>query len=121
MRFPLATLRVGQQRCVNFEARSVLVCRTAGGIFAIENKCPHAEFPLAGGKLVEDTIRCPTHGAKFDLHTGKPLTNPRLGSVKAYKTEIDGDFVTLSLPDCGPDCGPDFGPDCGPDHGQDHV
>jgi 3-phenylpropionate/trans-cinnamate dioxygenase ferredoxin subunit len=103
MRIPLATLRVGQQRCVNFDGRSVLVCRTDGGVFAIENKCSHAEFPLSGGKIANDTIRCPTHGARFDLHTGKSLTNPRLAPVRIYQAQIDGDYATLSSEDCPQD------------------
>jgi 3-phenylpropionate/trans-cinnamate dioxygenase ferredoxin subunit len=95
MKLPLASLRVGQQRCVNFDSRSVLLCRTANGIFAIENKCPHAEFPLFGGVVADDTIRCPTHGSKFDLTTGQPLTNPRLAPAKTYRVSIDGEFLIL--------------------------
>ena len=95
MRIPLASLRIGQQRCVAFEGASVLICRTEGGVFAIENQCPHAQFPLAGGAVVSETIRCPTHGAKFDLRTGAPLTNPRLAPVRTFGVTLDGDCVTL--------------------------
>jgi 3-phenylpropionate/trans-cinnamate dioxygenase ferredoxin subunit len=100
MKIALATLRVGQQRCVNFDSRSVLVCRTEAGVFAVENRCSHAEFPLAGGKVSDEAIRCPTHGAKFDLRTGKPLTNPRIGPIKTYRVEIDGDHATLLPEEC---------------------
>jgi len=101
MKIPIASLRVGQQRCYAFDSRSVLVCRTESGFFAIENRCPHAEFPLFGGSIVQDIIRCPTHGAKFELKTGRPTTNLRLSPVKTYRLTVEGEFVALSLPESG--------------------
>jgi 3-phenylpropionate/trans-cinnamate dioxygenase ferredoxin subunit len=101
MRIPIATLRVGQQRCVNLGAQSVVVCRTESGVHAFENRCPHAEFPLSGGQIVQDAIRCPTHGAKFDVRTGQPLTNPRLAPLRRFRVEVDGDFAVLSAEEPG--------------------
>ncbi len=98
MKLPLATFPLGKQRCVQLEGSSVLVCRTESAIFAVENRCPHAEFPLMGGAIKDGAIRCPTHGAKFDLRTGEPLTNKRLAPVKVYSVEVQGDWVLLDEP-----------------------
>ena len=95
MKFPIAWLPVGQQRCVNFDSTLVLVCRTGSGVFAVENKCPHAEFPLFGGPVTGDIIRCPGHGAQFDLKTGKPISNSRLSPLKIYPVAIEEDCVRL--------------------------
>ena len=99
MRIPLASLRLEQPRCVNFDGTSVLVCRTESGVYAIENLCSHREFPLSGGPVVRDLIICPVHGASFDLRTGKPQTNPNLAPVKAYPVMLDGDFAVLGVPE----------------------
>ena len=97
MRIPRASLPIGQQRCVQFDATTVLLCRTESGIFAIENVCSHSEFPLFGGSVADGVITCPVHGAKFDLKTGISITNKRLSPVRTYAVEVDGDFATLSL------------------------
>jgi nitrite reductase/ring-hydroxylating ferredoxin subunit len=95
MKLPLASLRVGQQRCVNLGSKVVLVCRTEGGVFAVENRCPHYESALFGGALSGETIRCPMHGAKFDLRTGESLTSKGLGPVKTFAVTIEDDFVVI--------------------------
>lgn len=99
MKWPLATFPIGKQRCVQFQSSSVLVCRTETDIFAIENRCPHAEFPLLGGAIKDGVIRCPTHGAKFNLRTGAPLTNRRLAPVKVFTVEVQDDWVILGEPE----------------------
>jgi nitrite reductase/ring-hydroxylating ferredoxin subunit len=99
MKWPLATFPIGKQRCVQFQSLSVLVCRTESGIFAVENRCPHAQFPLLGGIIKDGAIRCPTHGAKFDLRSGEPLTNRRLDPVTVFPVTIEDDWVILGAPE----------------------
>jgi len=77
----------------------VLVCRTESGIFAVENRCPHAEFPLLGGAVKDGVIRCPTHGAKFDLRSGESLTNLRLAPVRVFSVTVEEDWVILGAPE----------------------
>ena len=95
MKLPLASLRVGQQRCVNLGTTVVLVCRTEGGVFAVENRCSHYESALFGGALSGETIRCPVHGAKFDLRTGESLTNKGLHPVRTFAVTIEDDVITI--------------------------
>jgi len=51
----------------------VLITRAKGQLCAIENKCPHLGLPLAKGEIDDGTIRCPWHGSRFDLCSGKNL------------------------------------------------
>lgn len=95
MKIPLASLPPGRQRCFSFAGTSVLVLRTESGIFAVENVCPHSEFPLLGGSVADGIITCPVHGARFDLRTGEPLVNKRLDSLKLYSVSVEGDFAVL--------------------------
>ena len=44
--------------------------------FAIENRCPHQNLPLADGPITNDTITCPFHGAVFSLKTGEVKVQP---------------------------------------------
>jgi len=39
-------------------------------VFAFGNKCPHYGAPLSKGVLKNGKIRCPWHGAAFDITNG---------------------------------------------------
>jgi nitrite reductase/ring-hydroxylating ferredoxin subunit len=88
----------GGQQTVQVGATRVLVCREAdtGTIWALQDECPHAFQPLAGGRIRGGTIQCPKHGARFDLRTGEPLNAISPRSIHVYAVRIDGDSVLVS-------------------------
>ena len=63
----------GPSRVVDAGGQSVIVARTAKGLCAVLNRCPHLGLPLAGGKIEGDTITCPFHMSSFDLCSGENL------------------------------------------------
>src|ERR1051325_2466744 len=74
----------------------VLVARRGEELFAIGATCTHYGGPLAKGLLVDCTVRCPWHHARFDLRNGKAIAAPALNNVACYKIEKRGErfFVT---------------------------
>jgi 3-phenylpropionate/trans-cinnamate dioxygenase ferredoxin subunit len=73
-----AELGEGKSIAVDVEGRSILVCRSDGRLFAVENRCSHNQSRLEGGKLRHGVIICPLHGARFRLVTGE-CVNGALG------------------------------------------
>ena len=56
------------------DGRQYLVLRTAEGIFACTNRCPHEGYPLSEGVLTEGhVLTCNWHNWKFDLASGETL------------------------------------------------
>src|SRR6059058_241075 len=74
----------------------VLVARRGDELFAIGATCTHYGGPLAKGLMVDCTVRCPWHHARFDLRTGEAIAAPALNDVACYKIEKRGElcFVT---------------------------
>jgi NADPH-dependent 2,4-dienoyl-CoA reductase/sulfur reductase-like enzyme/nitrite reductase/ring-hydroxylating ferredoxin subunit len=74
----------------------VLVARRGEELFAIGATCTHYGGPLAKGLMVDCTVRCPWHHARFDLRTGEAIAAPALNSVPCYSIEKRGErfFVT---------------------------
>src|SRR5205809_6211157 len=74
----------------------VLVARRGNELFAIDATCTHYGGPLAKGLMVDCTVRCPWHHARFDLRTGEAIAAPALNNVACYKIDKRGDqfFVT---------------------------
>lgn len=61
--FRIAKLDLGE--------KSLCVVRLEEGLFAINNRCPHAGAQLHhGGCNKRGIVTCPLHGYKFDVKTG---------------------------------------------------
>src|SRR5438270_1693501 len=75
---------------------AVLVARRGDELFAIGATCTHYGGPLAKGLMVDCTVRCPWHHARFDLRTGEAIAAPALSDVACYKIEKRGErfFIT---------------------------
>ena len=69
-------LAPGDLRAFEAGERRVLLCNVAGEYFALENRCPPAEVPLAGGRLEGAVLECPRHGGKLDVRDGSPQQLP---------------------------------------------
>ena len=50
--------------------RPILVVYDRGGIFALDNRCPHMGFPLDRGSVEDGILTCHWHHARFDLASG---------------------------------------------------
>jgi nitrite reductase (NADH) small subunit/3-phenylpropionate/trans-cinnamate dioxygenase ferredoxin subunit len=66
----LADLPPGRGLCVRIRGREIGLYRVGERVYAMENACPHAGYPLHEGELDGCSIVCPGHGWTFDLATG---------------------------------------------------
>ncbi|MCH9014444.1 MAG: non-heme iron oxygenase ferredoxin subunit [Gemmatimonadetes bacterium] len=81
------------------DGSQVCLARAEGDVFAVEDRCSHAEFPLSEGEVCgEFQIECALHGATFDLRTGEALTEPAEEKLKTYEVKVEngGIFVANS-------------------------
>jgi NADPH-dependent 2,4-dienoyl-CoA reductase/sulfur reductase-like enzyme/nitrite reductase/ring-hydroxylating ferredoxin subunit len=77
----------------------VLVAKRGDELFAIGATCTHYGGPLAEGLMVDCTVHCPWHHARFDLRTGEAIAAPALNNVACYSIEKRGErfFVTAKI------------------------
>ena len=54
------------------------IARTATGLIALPDRCPHRFSPLSAGCVVGETLRCAYHGYRFDAE-GRCVEIPALG------------------------------------------
>lgn len=72
---------------------NVLLARRNGRLFALSAKCTHYGGPLHEGLVVDDTVRCPWHHARFRLSTGAAVGAPALSPVGCWRVEAAEDRV----------------------------
>ena len=50
--------------------KTILLVKSEGGFYALGAKCTHYGAPLVKGNVANGHVRCPWHGACFNLETG---------------------------------------------------
>ena len=94
-----AELPPGGKKLVDLEGRAIAVFNVEGRYYAIDDVCTHDGGPLAEGDLDGAEIRCPRHGARFDVRTGKALCFPAIEPVDTHAVEVRGDEIYVAIED----------------------
>ena len=68
-----ADVRDGTLTRVKHEGTVYLLTKVGDDYYAMEDRCPHLGLSMARGEVSEGTIRCPWHGSRFDVCTGKNI------------------------------------------------
>jgi 3-phenylpropionate/trans-cinnamate dioxygenase ferredoxin subunit len=84
-------------REVEIDGRSILICRTQGAWYALDNVCTHACAKLHEGRLRGFKIICPLHGASFDCRSGAVLAPPAVQALKAHSIRVVGDHLEVAI------------------------
>lgn len=88
-------IKTNQLVTLNVSSKQVALTRTEKGLFAVNASCPHQGGPLGDGEICDEQIRCPWHGYKFALKTGRGIGNDDL--VETLKVrETDGKIEVLA-------------------------
>jgi len=87
----------GGKKLVEIDGRAIAVFNVDGTFYAIDDVCTHDGGPLAEGDLEGNEIRCPRHGARFDVRTGAALSFPAIEPVETHRTELRGDEVYVAV------------------------
>ena len=94
----LDELKDGGARRFDVEGRRIAVVRIGDSVYAIGDRCSHADYSLSEGEVDPDakTLECWKHGSTFDLRTGEPETLPATQPVPVYSVSVrDGDVVLV--------------------------
>jgi 3-phenylpropionate/trans-cinnamate dioxygenase ferredoxin subunit len=95
----LDDLTDGGARRFDVDGRSLAVVRIGDDVYAIGDRCSHANISLSEGDVHcdERELECWKHGSTFSLVTGEPQSLPATRPVPVYEVTVaDGD-VTVEL------------------------
>ena len=90
------SLENGKAVHVDVEGVPVAVVRIDDEVFAVHDRCSHADVRLSDGLVWCETkqIECIRHGSAFSLESGHPDTLPATQPVAVYSVSVtDGEVV----------------------------
>jgi len=77
--------------------RPIAVFKADDGFFAIEDKCPHGDWPLSEGYFDGRLVECSLHMAKFCVRTGKVCAPPAVRDLNVFPVRVEGERVLIDL------------------------
>ncbi len=85
--------------------KEVLLANVDGSYYAINNECTHAGGSLAQGVPEGNIVRCPRHGVRFDVKTGKAVGEAKIGFIKmkvkdeeSCMVKVEGTDILVGIP-----------------------
>jgi 3-phenylpropionate/trans-cinnamate dioxygenase ferredoxin subunit len=94
----LSDLEPGTARRFDAAGHRVCVVRIGDDVYAIGDRCSHADVSLSEGEVLADEleIECWKHGSTFDLKTGEPQSLPATKPVPVYEVRVvDGEVEVV--------------------------
>jgi 3-phenylpropionate/trans-cinnamate dioxygenase ferredoxin subunit len=90
---------VNSSKLVEIDNIRIALFNLNGEFYAIEDVCTHDGGPLVEGEIVNGhEVRCPRHGARFDIRTGAALSLPAFEPTIAYDVYIQGQDLLIESP-----------------------
>jgi len=94
---PTDEVAPGEVKQYQVEGRPVALCNVDGELYAFEDVCTHQFAHLSEGGLEGGQIKCPLHGAKFDVKTGAAKSLPAVKAVPTHEVKVEDGIVYVAL------------------------
>jgi len=91
----------GTMRRVYLRGRRILLANVAGRICAVDDTCTHEEASLSTGVLRGELVKCPLHGSRFNVCTGKALEEPAEEDLRTYPVRLEGERILVGMSEAG--------------------
>ncbi len=98
----LADLPDGRGIRVDYGEHRIAVFRVGDAVYALGDRCSHAEASLSEGEVFGLDVECPRHGSEFSLETGEPDSLPATKPVPVYEVIVEGGNAVLVIEDGDP-------------------
>ena len=67
-------------------------------VVAVHNTCTHQQQALNEGHLQDDdSLVCPAHNSRFDLHTGEAIGIPAVDPIPVYACKIEDGEIWVDV------------------------
>ncbi|MBC8156838.1 Rieske 2Fe-2S domain-containing protein, partial [Armatimonadetes bacterium] len=68
----------GHMKHVEINGKEIAIANVDGKFYAFSDRCSHMNARLSRGNIDQGVVTCPFHAAKFDVTSGKKISEPVL-------------------------------------------
>ena len=90
-------LAPGKMMRVEIAGRRILLANVGGRLYATADTCTHEDASLSGGSLRGEFVKCPLHGSRFNVCTGRVMEEPAEEDLQTYPVRVEGDDILIGL------------------------
>ena len=92
-------LAPGAMKRIDVRGRRILLANVDGRLCAVDDTCTHEEASLSTGVLRGELVKCPLHGSRFNVCTGKALEEPAEEDLRTYPVRLEDERILIGLPE----------------------
>jgi len=89
----LDTLEVNTPVSADLDDERIMLARIDDQVVALEDLCTHDGAEISSGCIVDGTIECPRHGARFCLKSGEVMAPPAYEGIHVFPVDIRNGVV----------------------------
>jgi len=97
-------LKDGAMKKVKAGGKDIMIARSGGKYYAVDNRCPHAGGDLSAGELEGNVVTCPRHGSQWDITDGHVIrwmrtlgAVPKVNKIAVYPVKIEGENILVEI------------------------
>ena len=94
---PCDSIPLREGRAVTLGRRQIAIFNLGGRFLATDNQCPHRGGPLCDGIVAGDSVVCPFHAFRYNLHSGE-CDQPNVCAVDRFPTRVENGIVWITAP-----------------------
>lgn len=83
--------------CITINGKGILLANVDGSFYATDEMCTHEDARLCTGSLKDEYVKCPLHGSRFNIKTGKVMDDPADEDLSTYPLRIEDNQILICL------------------------
>jgi 3-phenylpropionate/trans-cinnamate dioxygenase ferredoxin subunit len=88
----------GELKQFELDGRPVGLCNLDGEFYAFEDICTHQFAHLSDGEFDgKGEVKCPLHGARFDVQSGEAKSLPAVKPVPTHELKVEDGEIYVAL------------------------
>jgi 3-phenylpropionate/trans-cinnamate dioxygenase ferredoxin subunit len=91
----IGDLPAGGMKRVDAGGRRILLANVNGRYYATADTCTHEDASLSAGSLRGELVRCPLHGSRFNVCTGRVMEDPAQDNLQTFAVRIEGKNILV--------------------------
>jgi nitrite reductase/ring-hydroxylating ferredoxin subunit len=88
-------IKKSKMKLIGSQGKKYVIANVDGKLYTFNDRCPHMNAPLHLGVLEGKTIQCPLCHTKYDVTSGKKLSDPKMDMPEEIMKKLPADFLKM--------------------------